>query len=107
VQGDYLRVRDTEEFRMKITQVKHLDTLGNSLAHSIVLKLPLQLVDEAFIAQLDAICQRHKGKHQLKMKILDYQNQQSMDLVSKDTKINVSNELISDLDKMGLEYTLS
>ncbi len=106
IKGVYHRVRDTEEFRFKIDQVKQLATIGNNLADSITLKLAVDELSEEVVHYLESICKKYKGKHQFKMKLIDYQNQVFLDLVSKDRKINVCNELVDELEKKGVEYTI-
>lgn len=107
VKGIYQKIRENEDYRFKISQVKQLATLGNSLAESIMIKLSVQGVTEQVLQQLQAWIKKYKGKHLLKIKLIDYQNQAMLDMVSKDTKINVCNELIDELVKAGLEYKIN
>ena len=107
IKGIYQKIRENEDYRFKISQVKQLATLGNSLAESIMIKLSVQSVTEQVLHQLQAWIKKYKGKHLLKIKLIDYQNQAMLDMVSKDTKINVCNELVDELVKAGLEYKIN
>ena len=72
-----------------------------------MIKLSVQSVTEQVLHQLQAWIKKYKGKHLLKIKLIDYQNQAMLDMVSKDTKINVCNELVDELVKAGLEYKIN
>lgn len=106
IKGAYQLSYNGEEYRFKIQQVKQLASMGNSLAESITLKIPVQKLSETFIQEMQDLVNTHKGKQKLKMKLIDYDKQIVMDLVSKSTTINVSSELITDLEKLDLQYKL-
>lgn len=107
VKGIYQKIRENEDFRFKIQQVKQLASLGNTLAESIMIKLSVQNVTEQVLHQLQGWVKKYRGKHLLKIKLIDYQHQVMLDMVSKDTKINVCNELVDELVKAGLEYKIN
>ncbi len=106
IKGSYQLSYNGEEYRFKIQQVKQLASMGNSLAESITLKIPVHKLSETFIKDVQDLVNTHKGKQKLKMKFIDYDKQIVMDLVSKTTTINVSSELITDLEKLDLQYKL-
>ena len=106
IKGIYQLNYSGDEYRFKIQQVKQLASIGNSLADSITVKIPVQKISEEFIDKMEKLVKEHKGKQKLKMKLIDYDKQIVMDLISKDNTINVSSELVVDLEKMDLEYKL-
>ena len=55
------------------------------------------------IEQLDSLCKQHKGKHQLRITLMDFHNKISMPFYSQNRKVNVGNELVEALEGLGVE----
>jgi hypothetical protein len=55
------------------------------------------------IDKLEALCKEHKGQQQLKMTLLDFTNKTSLNFNSKTKKVNVSNDLVKEIEGLGLE----
>jgi hypothetical protein len=51
--------------------------------------------------------EKHKGKHALKITLLDGTNKQALPLRSLDRKVNVDNDLIKELELEGLKYKVN
>jgi DNA polymerase-3 subunit alpha len=107
VEGNFQKRWNSEEFQFKISEAILLETAGQKLTESITLKLPLDRLTEEVVNQIDTLCQKHKGKHRLRMILLDRTNRMRLDMVSKERKVNADNDFINALDKMGVTYKVN
>lgn len=107
VEGNFQKRWNSEEFQFKISEAILLETAGQKLTESITLKLPLDRLTEEVVNQIDSLCEKHKGKHRLRMILLDRTNRMRLDMVSKERKVNADNDFINALDKMGLTYKVN
>ena len=92
-----------DEFQLRIKEVNMLETLSAVAANSITLKIKLADITADMIDELDMLCKKHKGKHKLHITILDYTNKISMPFYSQSRKVNVGNDLVEELERMGVE----
>lgn len=92
-----------DEFQLRIKEVNMLESIGEIAASSLTLKIKLADITQEMIESLDALCKQHKGKHKLNITILDYTNKISMPFYSASRKVNVGNELVEELEKLGVE----
>lgn len=97
----------TDEFELKIKEVRQLASIGESLTESITLMIPIEQITNEMINKIEFICSRHKGRHKLKMNLIDKTNRQTLNLFSTDKKINVDGDLIAAIEKEGLEYKVN
>ena len=107
VEGNFQKRWNSEEFQFRISDAILLETAGQKLTESITLKLPLDRLTEEVVNQIDTLCQKHKGKHRLRMILLDRTNRMRLDMVSKERKVNADNDFINALDKMGVTYKVN
>ena len=107
IEGDMKQRWNSEEFELKIKDVKQLASLGNSLTESITLMIPIEIVTETLIQDLEKMCQKFKGKHKLKTQLLDSTNRLTLHLFSTDKKVNVDSDLIAAVEAKGLNYKLN
>ncbi len=107
IEGEMKQKWNSEEFELKLKDVKQLASLGNSLTESITLMIPIELVTEGLIQDLEKMCQKFKGKHKLKAHLLDSTNRQTLHLYSTDRKVNVDSDFIAAVEAKGLSYKLN
>jgi DNA polymerase III subunit alpha len=107
IEGDMKQKWNSEEFELKIKDVKQLASLGNSLTESITLMIPIETITENMIKELEALCQKFKGKHKLKAQFLDSVNRQTLNLYSSEKKVNVDSDFIAAVEAKGLKYKLN
>ncbi len=105
--GSFQKRWNSEEFQLKIKEVRQLDSIGGDLTESITLKLPLERISSEMIDEIDRLCKLRKGKHKLKMVFVDHTNRMSLNLQAADRKVNADNEFIAELDRIGLKYKVN
>ncbi len=107
IKGNYQKSWRDEEMEFKIKEISLLDGIADKLMESITIRIPLSDVTPEKINQFDALCKKKKGKHRLKMDVLDYTNKISLKMISKEVKVHADNEFIEELAEIGWEYRVN
>lgn len=107
IKGKFQKRWNSEELEFKPVEIRLLEGIAENLTESITLKFPLERINDAMINQIDQLCHTHKGKHRLKMVILDQAHRVKLRLIAKERKVNAGNELITALDKLGVDYKVN
>ncbi|MFT7452906.1 MAG: DNA polymerase-3 subunit alpha, partial [Patescibacteria group bacterium] len=107
ITAKYQKRYNSEEFQLKIQEVRQLDSIGKEMTESIVLKLPLEDLTEEFITNLDKLCKKSKGQHKLKMTLMDRTNQNKIKFVSQERKVKVDGDFLKELDSRGILYKVN
>ena len=107
IKGKFQKRWNSEELEFKPVEIKLLEGIAENMTESITLKFPIERINDAMINQIDQLCQTHKGRHRLKMVLLDQTHRVKLSLIAKERKVNAGNELIAELDKLGLDYKVN
>ena len=96
-------VLNSEEMEFRVQNVRLLETVGEEKTESVTLKIPLDKVSPELIEQIDKLCVAHKGKHTLKMELMDYANKEKLPFVSQTKKVNVGNDFLAAMELLGVD----
>ncbi len=107
IKGQYKNRWNSEEFEFRVDDVRQLDAVGEELTDSITLKIPVDTISSELIDGIETLCEEHKGKHALKITLLDLKNKTKMRLKSPDKKVNADSDFIKKLDEMGLVHQVN
>ncbi len=107
LEGLYQKRWNSEEYQLKIKEVRQLESIGKELTESITLKITLDTITEAFIRELDKLCKKYNGQHDLKFVFLDRTNKESLSCIAKEMKVNAGSDFVLELEKMGIGYKLN
>ena len=100
--------KNPEMSEIKTTQVMLLTEVRDKMAKSLTLKIPLNNVSEDMVKNIYTITNTHPGNCNLKITLIDADENMSIEMVSKKVKLNLSNDLIRDLDTMdNVSYKLN
>jgi DNA polymerase III subunit alpha len=94
---------NSEEFQFKVEDVKMLSSIAGTLAESVTINIPLELLDEKMLNEIDRISKEHKGRNTLKFRVIDNLNAQSIAMSSGGRKVNADNDFIFALGRLGLD----
>ncbi|GJM33665.1 MAG: DNA-directed DNA polymerase [Saprospiraceae bacterium] len=106
IKGKFQKRWNSEDLEFKPVEVNLLEGIAENMTDSITLKLPLDRITETMIDQIEALCNAHKGKHRLRMELLDKKHRLKLQMVAKTQKVNADNEFVAELEKIGVEYLL-
>jgi DNA polymerase-3 subunit alpha len=98
---------NSEEYQLRLKEVRMLETVAQSMTESITLQLPLETLTEKVIDEIDQLCQTHKGQHKLRMRFIDRSNRTTLMLASKNRLVHADNDFITELERIGVSYKLN
>ncbi|MEQ8323105.1 MAG: DNA polymerase III subunit alpha [Vicingaceae bacterium] len=97
-----------DELEFKISRIELLSDLREKMAKSLTIHLPDNIISEELVNKLDKLSRAHKGKCQLKFNVIDTLTTESLPLVSRSQKVDISDELISEIDQLKeINYTIN
>ncbi len=96
------------EWEFKIAKIELLSDLRDKMARSITLNVPETTVNEDFVQKIGEISDKHKGKVQLVLKLLDKKEKQVVELRSRSKKVNITDEFLEELSGLKeVNYTIN
>jgi DNA polymerase-3 subunit alpha len=104
VSGEYKQRFNSEEMEFRVSDVRLMESIGAEKTNSVTLKIPVERISQALIDQIESLCKAHKGKHDLKMELIDYQNKERLFFTSLAKKVQVNNDFLLEIEKLGVEY---
>lgn len=103
VEGEYKQRYNSDEMEFRVQNVRLLETVGEEKTTSITLRIPVEKISADLIERIEKLCLAHKGKHTLRMELIDYNNKEKMAFTSQVRKVNVGNEFIAAMEVLGVE----
>ncbi|MCC6459161.1 MAG: DNA polymerase III subunit alpha [Saprospiraceae bacterium] len=94
---------NSDEFEFKVEKVELLESVGGSQISAVTLQVPVELLTAALIDSLDRICKARKGKHILKMRLVDRANKNVLPFASTSRKVNADSDFAMEMEKLGVE----
>ena len=107
IQGSYQKRWSGEEYQLKLSKVELLESVADKLTSSITLKIPLDQISKELVDGIDLACQTHKGRHKLKVHFFDRETKTKLHLIAKERKVNATNDLIRELERLGVVYQVN
>jgi DNA polymerase-3 subunit alpha len=96
------------ELEVSLKSVSLLAEVREEMVKSVSIIVPVQLVTDELIAELQAHTNQTKGKVELKFKLIDKEEGLTVDLYSRNTRIDLTNELIEYLrNREEIEFKLN
>jgi DNA polymerase-3 subunit alpha len=96
-----------DRFFFKAKEIKMLDTVGQLLTKSVTIKFPTDKMNVELVDAVINLCNENEGKHHLKFKIVDKEEDLMVDLISAGKKVNANFEFVQAIEKLGLPYKLN
>ena len=103
VEGEYKQRYNSDEMEFRVLNVRLLETIGEEKTSSVTLRIPVEKLTADFIERIEKLCMAHKGKHTLRMELIDYANKEKMAFTSQARKVNVDNDFIAAMTVLGVE----
>ena len=97
----------TGDPRLQFTDFKLLHDLMDVMCKKITIQIPLQEITENKIKDLQHLFTTNAGKQQLLFTVWDGKEKIELNVPSRNTKIQISNELLSTLEKEQIAFKLN
>lgn len=99
---------ENEQLEFKPNHFELLNEVRSTRVKSIKVDLPLSSIDEEFLSELAQQCQLNKGNTNLEFNIIDIEAKTSVNLFSRNTRINLTDEFIDYLhSKEGIKFKIN
>jgi DNA polymerase-3 subunit alpha len=92
------------ELEPKIKSITMLHNVKNEMLKSLSLTLPLEKISSDWINELTAKLEENKGNTLLKFKILDPEENQMVEMFSRNRKVEVTNDFIDYLSDLDVDF---
>ena len=90
-----------------VRDIRMLDTVGKNLTRSVTVRIPLDIINEKLVHEVEHLCLDKVGPHTLKLKIVDEKDDFGIDLISTALKVTADYQFINELEMMGLAYKIN
>jgi DNA polymerase-3 subunit alpha len=88
-----------EQLEFKVSRIELMDDIREKYFKSITLKVPLTALNDEMIADLERLTGKSTGKSLLKFDVWDPETKQVVNLFSRNTRIEITNELLAYFEK--------
>lgn len=93
--------------RIKFTQMQQLQDVLSKTAKKITLQLDVNSLTENAIRKIDNLLRLHAGSHILNFVVYDASEKLKLHMQSRTKKVNISNELLKELENEKVSYRLN
>ncbi|MDP4186368.1 MAG: OB-fold nucleic acid binding domain-containing protein, partial [Bacteroidota bacterium] len=93
------RYGNSDQLELKVDLIELLSEVRSSRVKNVTLELPLHRITKEFIQDLDAQAMANKGNANLRFNIWDAENKIMINLFSRNTRIELTNDLLHFLQK--------
>lgn len=98
---------NSDEVEFKIEKVELLESVAGNLVESVTLQVSVDMLDENMLNEIERICKVHKGRHHLKIRLLDNVNRHAVAFSSLARKVHADSDFITALEKLGVDCKLN
>ncbi|MEI6408935.1 MAG: OB-fold nucleic acid binding domain-containing protein [Bacteroidota bacterium] len=105
--GSFKQRFNSDEMEFKPEKVEFLESIAGALVESVTIQMSVEMLNEKMLNEIDKLCQTRKGKHQLKMRLLDNTNRNSLGFSSLARKVNADSDFVMEMEKLGVECKLN
>ena len=92
---------DTDQLEFKVHKIEMLDQLIDSENRNLLIEVSFDVVNDNIVNKLMEVINNNKGEHLLKIKLINYQDKYAVDLLSRNTKVDLSKDFIDSLRKIN------
>ena len=95
------------DVRVQITSIQQLQDVLEKMAKKITLNLAIESINDNAIQDIDNVFSRHKGSQHLHFMIIDRQEKLKLNMPSRNSMINISKELIDEMNEKEWSFKLN
>ena len=107
ITGKYQPRWNGDEYEFKITKIDLLSDIRNKLTKALTLQIPIESVDDRMTEQILAMAQKYPGNIKLRIRLIDREESLVVSETSSLLKIDLTNELLRELEKLHVAYNLN
>ncbi len=93
--------------RITFTNIQLLQGVMDAMAEKLSIQLDLKEIDQKLINIISTIVDGHHGKHNLRIDVYDMEESIKLSLPSRNYKVNISLDLLKELEEQQIHYKLN
>ena len=101
------RYNNAAEMELRIKNMQHLSEVREKMTKQVNLCVPLSLVSNEWVGQLDALLSSNKGGYALKVHVQDEQTGRTLSLTTRKMTVNANNDFFDALTLLGVHFSLN
>ncbi len=106
ITGTFRQRYNSDEHEFRPEKVELMESVGGSQISAVTLQIPVELLTNVLLDRLDQVCKTHKGKHALKMRLVDRTNKNALSFAAPDRKVNADSDFAMEMEKLGVECSV-
>lgn len=106
ITGTFRQRYNSDEHEFKPEKVELMESVGGSQITAVTLQIPVELLTVELLDRLDHVCKTHKGKHALRMRLVDRTNKNALSFSAPDRKVNADSDFAMEMEKLGVECSV-
>ena len=95
------------DVRVVITAIQQLQDVLGKMAKKITLNLPIEHINEKAVEEIESVFKNHPGSQHLNFMIIDRQEKLKLNMPSRSSKINITKELLDELNEKEWSFKLN
>lgn len=95
------------DVRVQFTAIQQLQDVLNKMAKKITIQLDIKTLDKQKIHTVQSILQEHKGSQVLNFTVFDMEEKMKLTMPSRSSKIEITKELLEELQEKDFSFTLN
>lgn len=107
ITGRYQKRYNGDDYEFKITRIELLSDVRTKLTKTFTLEVSMAEVNDTLIKEIRAIAAKYPGNIKLRFKLIDEAEGISVSMNSSNTAVEINNELLRDLDRIHIAYSLN
>jgi len=107
ITGKYQPRWNGDEYEFKITKIDLLSDIRSKLTKALTLQIPIEEVSDKMTEQIYTMAQKYPGNIKLRIRLIDREESMVVSETSSLLKIDLTNELLRELEKLHVEYNLN
>ena len=93
------------EFQLKLNEVTMMEAVAAKRARGVTLRVPVRVVDEAWIDRLEGLCREFKGPHELRLTLIEPEREIAMDFLCG-REVLAGTDFLREVERMGVGYVM-
>lgn len=92
------------DYELKIKRIRHLANTKEDFVRDITIDIPVKMITPGFRGELVKKLKENKGKTSLIIKLVDFDNQVAVELISTKYQISLNNDLLDYFNSRGISF---
>ena len=95
------------DVRVVITAIQQLQDVLGKMAKKITLNLAIEYINEKAVEDIESVFKNHPGSQHLNFMIIDREEKLKLNMPSRNSKINITKELLDELNEKEWSFKLN